>query len=154
MLDHLASIHSNLSTIDHNNRSHVTTILKRIDITRNEMKNLCVPNHSVPKAALETKKRIVDSLTKLNELGLVNIKTNERINSSLIKNNDLGLINNNKVSSLNNKITEIEININNKIQNNEKTINNKLKDMEENINNNIDQMTAIIQQDIIVENQV
>jgi hypothetical protein len=55
---------------------------------------------------------------------------------------------------LNNKITEVETNINNKIQNNEKTINKKLKDMEENINNKIDQMTAIIQQDIIVENQV
>jgi hypothetical protein len=78
----------------------------------------------------------------------------------------LSLINNNKKNNLNNKITELEKqsnqnnvaelenNINNKLQNIDKNMNDKFGDLEENVNNNIDQMTAIIQQDIIIEAQV
>jgi hypothetical protein len=159
MFDHLASIHSNFSTLDYNSKSHVNSILRKIDATSKEtMEEMQIlydqKQQPFPNSVLNTNERIIDSLDKINELGLVNIQNNERINNSLIKNNDLGLINNNKVSTLHNKVTDLEKNVNNKIQNTEKIINKKLQDMEENVNNNIDQMTAIIQQDIIVENQV
>jgi hypothetical protein len=102
MFDHLASIHSNLSTLDYNSKSHVNSILNKLDTkckeTLKAMKIMTDQKQSVPQYTMETNERIVTSLSKLNELGLVNIQTNERMNSSLIKNNDLGLINNNKVS--------------------------------------------------------
>jgi hypothetical protein len=147
-----------LSALDYNSRSHVNSILNKIDAKSKEtmkaMNIMTNHKHYAPKVNLETNEKIIDSLSKINELGLVNIQTNEKINCSLIKNNDLGIINNNKVSNLLNKITELETNVNHTIQDTEKVFNNNLKDVEENINNNIDQMTAIIQQDIIVENQV
>jgi predicted transcriptional regulator len=97
-----------------NNETHVTTIIKKLDT---QMKN-----------TMDGINVLYDQLYLKNDITHER-ETREKILSTLTKTNDLSLMNNNKISTLNNKITdlekqheqhnltELEHKINNKLQN-------------------------------------